>query len=204
MSRAGNADQGLERGFLPRPVVPPRPALSAVVAAAPASRLANHPRWHMILYLLVALVVAFGIRYLCMRYRRAAPESRHRLLRTWAVYGLAAAMLLLVLTGRMHWLFAVFGVAMPWLSRILQARRMWHNFHAKARKDSADAAGEGRATGRMSRAEALQILGLEEEASEEEIIAAHRRLISRVHPDKGGSGHLAQSINRARATLLGE
>jgi hypothetical protein len=55
----------------------------------------------------------------------------------------------------------------------------------------------------MSRAEALAVLGLAEGASEDEIKAAHRRLIQRMHPDAGGSADLAARINRAKDVLLG-
>ncbi|HTE37620.1 MAG TPA: DnaJ domain-containing protein, partial [Reyranella sp.] len=55
----------------------------------------------------------------------------------------------------------------------------------------------------MTRDEALAILGLASAATEEEIRAAHRRLILRVHPDAGGSADLAARINRAKDVLLG-
>jgi hypothetical protein len=55
----------------------------------------------------------------------------------------------------------------------------------------------------MSRQEALSVLGLAEGASPNEIRAAHRRLIQRVHPDVGGSADLAARINRAKDVLLG-
>jgi hypothetical protein len=55
----------------------------------------------------------------------------------------------------------------------------------------------------MSREEALAVLGLSEGASGEEIKAAHRRLIQRMHPDVGGSADLAARINRAKDVLLG-
>jgi hypothetical protein len=54
----------------------------------------------------------------------------------------------------------------------------------------------------IGRAEALAILGLAEGATAEEIRAAHRRLIQRVHPDVGGSADLAARINRAKDILL--
>jgi hypothetical protein len=54
----------------------------------------------------------------------------------------------------------------------------------------------------MTREEALAVLGLAEGASEQEIKAAHRRLIQRVHPDVGGSADLAARINRAKDVLL--
>ncbi|MCW8915846.1 MAG: DnaJ domain-containing protein [Magnetovibrio sp.] len=57
-------------------------------------------------------------------------------------------------------------------------------------------------SGNMSRKEALKILGLGEGARPDEIKAAHRRLMSNLHPDKGGSDYLAQQINRAKDVLL--
>lgn len=52
--------------------------------------------------------------------------------------------------------------------------------------------------------EALRLLDLAPDADADAIRAAHRRLIARVHPDAGGSDELAQRVNLARDTLLGE
>jgi len=58
-------------------------------------------------------------------------------------------------------------------------------------------------SGAMTRAEALEILGLAEGADEDAIRAAHRRLMRSAHPDQGGSAWLAARINAARDFLLG-
>jgi hypothetical protein len=54
----------------------------------------------------------------------------------------------------------------------------------------------------MSRDEALKVLGLGPDAQDDDIRAAHRRLILQIHPDKGGSDYLASKINEAKDVLL--
>jgi len=79
----------------------------------------------------------------------------------------------------------------PYLDRRLGAE--WRNARQPPRGPRTD----------MTRDEALAVLGLAEGASEDDIKAAHRRLIQRMHPDVGGSADLAARINRAKDVLLG-
>jgi hypothetical protein len=53
----------------------------------------------------------------------------------------------------------------------------------------------------MTEAEAYRVLGLAPGASVEEVRAAYRRLMKRVHPDLGGSGALAAMLNEAKQVL---
>lgn len=54
----------------------------------------------------------------------------------------------------------------------------------------------------MDEATALEILGLAPGATPEEIKAAHRRLMARLHPDHGGSTWIASQLNQAKDFLL--
>lgn len=51
---------------------------------------------------------------------------------------------------------------------------------------------------------ARKLLAVEAGASHEEIIAAHKKLLALVHPDKGGSNEQVHEANAARDLLLDE
>jgi len=57
--------------------------------------------------------------------------------------------------------------------------------------------------GNMGRTEALAVLGVTEDASAADITAAHRKLMQKLHPDRGGNDYLAAKLNQAKDVLLG-
>ena len=58
------------------------------------------------------------------------------------------------------------------------------------------------ATVSADEAQARAVLGVARDASAVEIAEAHRRLIARVHPDRGGSSEQVHEANAARDLLL--
>jgi hypothetical protein len=90
----------------------------------------------------------------------------------------------------------------PQSAQILEA--YLDRLHPTWREDLARAEGERSGPGgAMSRQQALDILGLAEGAGEDDIRRAHRELMMRMHPDRGGSTFLAAKINEAKDVLLG-
>ena len=58
------------------------------------------------------------------------------------------------------------------------------------------------ASGDMSIAHALEILGINAGATEQDIRAPYNRLMKHVHPDVGGSAYFSKQVNAARDVLL--
>jgi hypothetical protein len=77
--------------------------------------------------------------------------------------------------------------------------RAWPDWRAG---ESGGADEEGAGTAPMTEREAWGILDLEPGASQEDIKAAHHRLMKKLHPDQGGSTYLATKINQAKDLLL--
>jgi len=80
--------------------------------------------------------------------------------------------------------------------------RTFPDWQAHADADSAEQTRSGSSESMMTESLALEILGLGSDATREDISAAHRRLMQKMHPDRGGSDYLAQRINQARDFLL--
>ena len=61
---------------------------------------------------------------------------------------------------------------------------------------------------RASRAQAVfrarKLLGVSAAASREDVLTAHKRLVTMVHPDRGGSNAQVHEANAARDLLLDE
>ena len=77
-------------------------------------------------------------------------------------------------------------------------------YHAKHKQGDGPRETGRRATSTMSPHEARKVLGVDETATTAEIVARHRRLMQKIHPDRGGSDYLASKINQAKDRLVNQ
>ena len=126
----------------------------------------------------------------------------------WGLVGLSFA---LVLFGRAHWLMGVLAGLLALFARLAQFVQYLPFFKKLFDKDplgstTSDSAANDSyappANQGMSRQQAADILGVDADASKEEIRLAHKKLMQKIHPDRGGSDGLAKQINHAKTTLL--
>ena len=128
----------------------------------------------------------------------------------YVLAGFGLGLLYLGITGRLHWLAAVGAALLPFLRRGFGWIRYlpWiRQLYQQTRSQGPHAANSGSAgtapgSGDMSAIQARQVLGLGTHPNKEEVIAAHRRLMQKLHPDRGGSTFLAQQLNEAKRVLL--
>lgn len=145
--------------------------------------------------------------------KKVSPEARRKSLYSALTLLFGGILVLAVVRFGFHWItvlaagaFALLRRLFPVLIRMVPFAK--RTFSSRGSPEAGD--GEGQAPprarpGAMSRSEALEILGLKEGASREQILAAYKSLIKKVHPDvPGGSTYLAQQINRAKSVLLGD
>ncbi|MSP28863.1 MAG: hypothetical protein EXR80_10880 [Methylococcales bacterium] len=94
---------------------------------------------------------------------------------------------------------ALFTTTIP--RYLAEWRSVWLAFIAGSQSSSHQHGGFS-PKGKMTVEEAYNILGLKVGASKVDITEAHRKLIQKNHPDRGGSDYLAAKINLAKKTLL--
>jgi len=144
-------------------------------------------------------------------FLQKTPQERKRYIKQSTLISLIVCFILLAAMGRLNWIFAVLGVGVATVTRFLpvvlryapQLQRLWKwllisGFFSKETQGAARSA----QSGAMSLDEAYKVLGVPLSATRQEIIDAHRKLILKNHPDRGGSSYLAAQINQAKDLLL--
>lgn len=133
----------------------------------------------------------------------------------WKLVGGASAVgiLFLVFTGKLPALAALAAPLAAFGRRIWSLRGMLSMFPqirkilglgaaASAGTASAHQQAQASRDEPMTLKRASEILGIQEDATAQEIRAAHRKLMGKMHPDKDGTDYLAALVNEARDFLL--
>lgn len=141
-------------------------------------------------YLLLAIGVIFGIYGLYRFFLNADVKQITALFTTAGFIVICAALFFLAVTGRLPAALGLLAALWP------LGIALWHR-KKNPRQDAPPAS-----TGPMTRTEALEVLGLEDGATTEEIKTAYKALIKKIHPDQKGSEWLAAKINQARDILI--
>ena len=110
---------------------------------------------------------------------------------------IGSAMFFLAITGRLPAALGIMAALMPLVVTWVQARKK-----ERVTEETSSTSTNTNPNASMTASEALDILGLKDRASKEEIIEAHRRLMKQFHPDQDGSEGLAKKINQAKDLLI--
>lgn len=149
----------------------------------------------IILWILGIVIVALLIRSLLNR----APTNGKPFLLRFAVVVIVLIAIGLALRGLWPVAISLMGGLLVYGKPVLQAFGLWQ---AIKRFKQTNTDSHAPVSAVMDKQQARQILEVDIGASEEEIIAAHKRLMAKNHPDKGGSTYLASQINQAKDVLL--
>lgn len=151
---------------------------------------------------ILLLAIAAALYVLYRRAKATPPEQRKA---EFIKLGLAVIVVLVIgltLTGRMHWIGAAITGLLVGIRQFLPTLlRLFPMLGAMRAGSATPNNAAPPAGGPMTREEALSVLGLEEGASEQDIISAHRKMMQKNHPDRGGSDYLAAKINQAKDIL---
>ena len=159
-----------------------------------------------IVILLAVLAVALLLWY---NIRRSSGEQRKKIILWTVIWSIIATLMFLAATGKLNLITAAIGSFIALIPRLLGylkylplISRLYQQTKPGKQSNQQSSPPPPR-SGAMTKKEALDILGLKPGASREDILAAHKRMIQKVHPDRGGSDTLAAQINKAKDVLLG-
>jgi glucan phosphoethanolaminetransferase (alkaline phosphatase superfamily) len=156
---------------------------------------------------LIILIAVLGIALILWhKIARSKGDERKKMI-FWGIIGsLGAILAILAVTGHLNIITAAIAGLVALLPRAMQfarylpfINRLYQQHNQQHQQAQTPPPGKQA----MSPDEAREVLGLKPGHTKDDVIQAHRRMMQKVHPDRGGSDYLAAQINKAKDTLLG-
>ena len=159
---------------------------------------------------LILLIAVAGIALILWhKISKAKGEQRKKMV-MWSILGGVLVVLgLLAATGHLNIITAMIAGAVAMLPRAMQLLKylpivsrfyQQHGQPNAQNQQQSQPPPNGRKT--METEQAMEVLGLKPGYSPDDVKQAHRRMMQKVHPDRGGSDYLAAQINQAKDVLL--
>lgn len=159
--------------------------------------------------LIILIAIAAIALIFWHKITRTKGEERKKLM-FWSLIGIVLSILaILAITGHLNLITAVIAGAVALIPKLLQYARylpLISSMYQKHRNPNSQQQTQTppmRGKQKMSTDEAIAVLSLKPGYSNQDVIIAHRRMMQKVHPDRGGSDYLAAQINQAKEVLLG-
>ena len=160
----------------------------------------------MLRIVVLLALIAIGL-LLWYKVKSAPDKERKKLIFQILAGAFAALMIFMAATGRLNVVYAAIAGIVAFLPRIAHLLKFLPLINkvrqaaAGGKQSSKQSANQSRSA--MNKDKAYEVLGLKPGASKQEIITAHKKMMQKNHPDRGGSDYLAAEINTAKDTLLG-
>ena len=157
----------------------------------------------MIYPLLLVGIIGVGV-YWYKRWQRVPNDKRKNFSKQTFLWITAVIVIGLVITGKAHWLMGLLATLLALAGRVAQLAQyvpMFQKIFGEAQVNQSQTS-DAPMNQLMSRQQAADILGIELSATDKEIKLAHKKLMQKMHPDRGGSDALAKQINLAKDVLL--
>jgi len=155
--------------------------------------------FYSILLIGVVVMIVFSAK----RWGKLSKSEQKEFSKKIAIWGGLGIVLALVVTGRANVITGLIAGLIAIASQAKQLAPYFPMFKSLfGEKTQTTSSVEDADLTNMSRQQAADVLGIEVNASPDDVRLAHKKLIQKIHPDRGGSELLAKQINAAKDILL--
>lgn len=156
---------------------------------------------------IIGIVAALLLLYVLLRHFNRLDGPGRKRFWVWMLFSLFFALVIfLTITGRLHFIAAIVTAVLPFAKKLVPLMRyvplLRRLYKQNQQQKSQDQSASTASSGSLSLEEAYQVLGLQTGASKEDVVEAHRKLMQKLHPDRGGNDYLAARLNQAKDKLL--